>query len=129
MLKELGYGLDLARCAGGGDTQTLAYVSPKSGRAVSYAVAEPYKERLLELPAFLKPNGGPYDPEEIAKGLKMTAHFLEHRVFAHHTKGIPDPRLRFETRYAKYVADLKGFTIESHGQENDTEKDHRIENR
>ncbi len=101
LLKELGYGLDLARCAGGGDTQTLAYVSPKSGRAVSYAVAEPYKERLLELPAFLKPNGGPYDPEEIAKGLKMTAHFLEHRVFAHHTKGMPEARFRFEQRFMK----------------------------
>ncbi len=107
LLKELGFGLDLTRCAGGGDPQTLAYVSPNSGRAVSYAAAEPYKEKLLELPSFLKPNGGPLDSEEIAKGIKMTGHFMEHWVFAHHSKGVPDPRLRFEARYAKHVADSR----------------------
>lgn len=115
LLKELGFGLDLTRCAGGGDARTLAYVSPKSGRAVSYAAAEPYKDRLLELPSFLKPNGGPLDIEEIAKGIRMTGHFLEHWVFAQHTRGVPDPRLRFGARYAKHVADLQ----DSHGQKDD----------
>jgi DNA repair protein RecO (recombination protein O) len=98
-LKELGFGMDLTRCAGGGDAGALAYVSPKSGRAVSYMAGEPYKDKLLELPAFLKPNGGPADEVEICKGLKMTGYFLEHWAFAHHTKGVPDPRLRFEERY------------------------------
>ncbi len=115
LLKELGFGLDLTKCAGGGDDRALAYVSPRTGRAVSYAVAEPYKDKLLELPSFLKPNGGPLDPEEILKGIKMTGHFLTHWAFAHHTKGVPDPRLRFEARYAKYVADLK---------DSDGQKDH-----
>lgn len=128
LLKELGFGLDLKKCAGGGDPQTLAYVSPKSGRAVSYAAAEPYKDKLLELPSFLKPNGGPLDAEEIAKGLRMTGHFLEHWVFAHHTKGVSDARLRFETRYAKYVADLKGTPKENDGQEANSQSS-RIENR
>ena len=118
LLKELGYGLDLTRCAGGGDPQRLAYVSPKSGCAVSYAAGEPYKDKLLELPSFLKPNGGPLDDEEIMRGLLMTGHFLEHWVFAHHNKGVPDPRLRFEARYAKHVADLKG----TNGQEDDHQK-------
>lgn len=99
LLKELGFGIDLSRCAGGGDAKTLAYVSPKSGRAVSWAQAQPYKERLLELPGFLKPNGGAVDDEEIHKGLKMTGHFLEHWVFAHHSKGVPEARLRFEERH------------------------------
>jgi DNA repair protein RecO (recombination protein O) len=102
-LKELGFGLDLTRCAGGGDPQTLAYVSPKSGRAVSYAAGEPYKDRLLELPSFLKPNGGPLDDEEILKGLKMTGHFLEHWAFAHHSHGVPEARRVFEERFAKTV--------------------------
>jgi DNA repair protein RecO (recombination protein O) len=123
-LKELGFGLELTKCAGGGDSRTLAYVSPKSGRAVSYAAADPYKDKLLEMPSFLKPNGGPFDDEEIAKGLRMTGYFLEHWAFAHHTKGVPDPRLRFEGRYAKYVADSKGFD----GQEDNSEK-RRIEDR
>ena len=103
LLKELGYGLDLTRCAGGGDAKTLAYVSPKSGCAVSYAAGEPYKDKLLELPSFLKPNGGPLDEEEIQKGLTMTSYFLEHWVFAHHTKGVPEARLRFEERHRKMV--------------------------
>jgi len=101
LLKELGFGLELTKCAGGGDARTLAYVSPKSGRAVSYEAAGVYKERLLELPAFLKPNGGPLDSEEISKALKMTGHFLEHWVFNHHTKGVPEARLRFAERQYK----------------------------
>lgn len=125
LLKELGFGLDLTRCAGGGDSRTLAYVSPKSGRAVSYAVAEPYKDKLLELPAFLKPNGGPLDDAEILKGLMMTGYFLEHWVFAQHTRGVPDARLRLASRYAKYVADLQDSgDISGHGQE-DKHTNHR----
>lgn len=104
LLKELGFGLDLTRCAGGGDPQTLAYVSPKSGCAVSYAAGEPYKDKLLPLPSFLKPNGGPLDAEEIQKGLQMTGYFLEHWVFTHHTKGVPEARLRFEERQRKAAA-------------------------
>ncbi len=104
LLKELGFGLDLTRCAGGGDPKTLAYVSPKSGCAVSYAAGEPYKEKLLELPSFLKPNGGPLDDEEIAKGLQMTGYFLEHWVFTHHTKGVPEARSRFQERQKKAIA-------------------------
>lgn len=101
LLKELGFGLDLTRCAGGGDPQTLAYVSPKSGCAVSYVAGEPYKDKLLPLPSFLKPNGGPLDAEEIQKGLRMTGYFLEHWVYTHHTKGVPEARLRFEERQRK----------------------------
>lgn len=101
LLKELGFGLDFMRCAGGGSAQTLAYVSPKSGCAVSYEAGQPYKDKLLELPAFLKPNSGPADDEEISKGLKMTGYFLENWVFADHTKGVPEPRRVFEQRYGR----------------------------
>lgn len=104
LLKELGFGIDLTRCAGGGDPQTLAYVSPKSGRAVSYAAGEPYKDKLLPLPGFLKPNGGAVDEEAVALGLTMTGHFMEHWVFAHHTKGVPEARIRFQSRFEKSLA-------------------------
>ena len=53
LLEELGFGLDLTSCAASGATTELTYVSPKSGRAVSTAAGEPYKERLLALPHFL----------------------------------------------------------------------------
>lgn len=103
-LKELGFGLDFSRCATGGDAATLTYMSPKSGCAVSLAAGEPYKDKLLKLPEFLKP-GGIRESEnaEVLLGLKMTGHFLENWVFAHHSKGVPSPRLRFESLFAKTI--------------------------
>lgn len=103
-LKELGFGLELSKCAGGGDAGQLTHISPKSGRAVSAEKAEPYKDRLLELPDFLKPQGGPGAPEEVLKGLRMTGYFLEHWAFAHHTKGVPEARLRFAERFRKTIS-------------------------
>jgi DNA repair protein RecO (recombination protein O) len=100
-MRELGFGLELNKCAGGGDVSTLAYISPKSGRAVSQAQAEPYKDKLLPLPDFLKPGGSSIEPDEILLGLQMTGHFLEHWVFAQSTKGVPEPRLRFQARLEK----------------------------
>lgn len=99
LLKELGFSLKLDTCAGGGSADTLTYVSPKTGRAVSAEEGEPYKDRLLALPAFLKPQSGGGDEADILKGLKMTAYFLEHWVFVHHTKGVPESRLRFQERF------------------------------
>ena len=58
MLEELGFGLDLERCAATGSNDDLAYVSPKSGRAVSRSAGEPYRDRLLALPAFLLGRAG-----------------------------------------------------------------------
>ena len=57
LLAELGFGLDLDQCAATGATADLVYVSPKSGRAVSRVAGEPWRDRMLRLPAFLMPNG------------------------------------------------------------------------
>src|SRR4051794_38418819 len=64
MLAELGFGLDLESCAATGTGDDLAYVSPKSGRAVSRVAAEPWQDRLLRLPAFLGETSAP-SPEDI----------------------------------------------------------------
>ncbi len=104
LLKELGFSLDLSKCAGGGDDQALAYVSPKTGRAVSYSAGEPYKDKLLPLPGFLKPNGGPPDMEDIVTGLQLTQFFLEHWVFAHHSRGLPEARRRLGLRFGEAFA-------------------------
>jgi DNA repair protein RecO (recombination protein O) len=101
LLRELGFGLDFSRCVAGGDAATLAYISPKSGCAVSLKEGEPYRHKLLVLPEFLKPNGYRDTQEiDIIRGLEMTGHFLEHWVFAHATRGVPDARLRFYTSFA-----------------------------
>lgn len=98
-MRELGFGIDLGRCAGGGDPATLAYISPKSGCAVSLEKGEPYKDKLLPLPDFLKPGGGEMDDVQVMAGLRLTGYFLEHWVFAQHTKGIPEARVRFQERF------------------------------
>ena len=85
LLADLGFGLDLSRCAATGRADDLAYVSPKTGRAVSSAAAEPYRDRLLTLPQFLR-NGASSQPvpsPDILAGLSLTGFFLEQHVFAH----------------------------------------------
>ncbi|MCB1721325.1 MAG: DNA repair protein RecO [Alphaproteobacteria bacterium] len=101
LLKELGFSLDLTRCASGGGDMDLIYVSPKTGKAVSRSAGAPYKGKLLALASFLKPGGGEVGALEVMKGLEMTGHFLDTYVFAHHSRGLPDARLIFAQRFAK----------------------------
>ena len=75
ILSELGFGLDLSECAATRATTDLAFVSPKSGRAVSIAGAGDYADRLLPLPRFLL-DGGVAEWDEIFQGLRITDHFL-----------------------------------------------------
>jgi DNA repair protein RecO (recombination protein O) len=79
LLEEMGYGLDLTRCALTGSREDLAYVSPKSGRAVARGAAGEWADRLLPLPACLL-GQGPARGEEVAEGLHLTGYFLEHRL-------------------------------------------------
>lgn len=95
LLEELGFGLDLASCAATGQTSNLIYVSPRSGRAVSAQAGEPYKERLLVLPEFLR--GGPPGTVGIADvtaGFALTGHFLEARVLRPRDMDMPQTRSR-----------------------------------
>jgi DNA repair protein RecO (recombination protein O) len=75
LLAELGFGLDLDSCVVTGSNDDLVAVSPKSGRAVSAAEAEPYAGKLLPLPPFVRGGGGA-SWQEIAHGLDLTGHFL-----------------------------------------------------
>jgi DNA repair protein RecO (recombination protein O) len=95
LLEELGFGLDLSRCAATGTTTELAYVSPKSGRAVSAAAGEPFKERLLTLPRFLlgAPAGG-VTPEDLRAAFRLTGFFLDARVLRPREETLPEARLR-----------------------------------
>lgn len=79
LLEDLGFGLDLTRCAVTGARDDLAYVSPRSGRAVSRAGAGDWAERLLPLPACLL-GQGPATASDLAAGLRTTEHFLTHHL-------------------------------------------------
>lgn len=97
LLAELGYGLDLSACAATGRNDELAWVSPKSGRAVSLSAGEPYRDRLLPLPSFLL-DGGEAGPGEIEQGLALTGHFFARHVFAPHGRRLPAARTRLAAR-------------------------------
>ena len=93
LLAELGFGLDLSMCAASGATTDLIYVSPKSGRAVSAAAGENYKDKLLPLPQFLV-GKEVVEPRDIADGLRLTGYFLDRHVLAPLAKLLPDARVR-----------------------------------
>jgi DNA repair protein RecO (recombination protein O) len=97
LLAELGFGLDLERCAVSGTHDDLVAVSPKSGRAVSAAEAEPFAGRLLPLPRFVH-SGGQASWEEIAKGLSLTGHFLARDVLTDRAKPLGEARDRLVDR-------------------------------
>lgn len=95
LLGELGFGLDLTECAATGVTDDLAFVSPKTGRAVSTAAAAPYRDRLLPLPAFLHNDAAPRaSGAQIVDGLALTGFFLKHHVIGDERRPLPAARER-----------------------------------
>ena len=109
LLDAAGYQLDLDRCVASGETKNLAYVSPKSGGAVSHYYAGQFADRLLALPRFL---GGVACPaHDWVAGLDLTGHFLAKRVFAMHNADIPAARRRLadivDSRYKQATNDQK----------------------
>jgi len=98
LLAELGFGLDLSRCAASGSTKDLVAVSPRSGQAVSAAEAEPYGSRLLPFPAFLREERQARDWEEILDGLTLSGHFVERDLLIDRLLTISDSRRRLLDR-------------------------------
>ena len=103
LLAELGFGLDLDRCAVTGIMTDLAYVSPRTGRAVSRAAGLPYHDKLLTLPGFLW-RDEPADRAQIALGISLTEHFLVHHVFLPQGRTLPAARLRLAERLRQPAA-------------------------
>ena len=97
LLAELGFGLDLERCAVSGANDDLVAVSPRSGRAVSAAEAEPYAGKLLSLPAFLRDGGSPSWPE-VRQGFDLTGHFLRRDVLTDRSAALAEARSRLVDR-------------------------------
>jgi DNA repair protein RecO (recombination protein O) len=93
LLQDLGFGLDLSKCAATGSLDDLIYVSPRTGRAVSRDAGAPYKDRLLTLPPFMLGAQAGLAPGDVAAGLALTAHFLEAFVFNPLNRPLPPARL------------------------------------
>ena len=96
LLAELGFGLDLERCAATGAAADLAYVSPKSGRAVSRGAGAPWHDRLLPLPAFLiDEEPALASPSDLTDGFALTGFFLVRHVLEPRGLNLPEARERF----------------------------------
>lgn len=113
LLTELGFGLDLTSCAATGQTDDLIYVSPKSGRSVSREAGEPYRDKMLPLPPFLRESGRAGSAQEVADGLRLTGYFLDNQVYAVSGAELPDARKRFFQRLRKKAATQSGYPVET----------------
>jgi DNA repair protein RecO (recombination protein O) len=96
-LAELGFGLDLAACAATGARDDLIFVSPRSGRAVSRAAGEPYRDKLMRLPVFLRQEGLPPSPGDLVDAFVLTGFFLDRHAFAPRGLPLPEARAHFVT--------------------------------
>lgn len=108
LLGELGFGLDLSECAVTGGHDGLAFVSPRSGRAVSLAGAGEYRERLLPLPAFLAVGGQASGWDDIVAGLRITGHFLARDVLIDRQAGLLAARNRLVERLQRLTSPNPG---------------------
>lgn len=103
LLAELGFGLDLNRCAATGGTDDLAFVSPRSAAAVSREGAVGYEDRLLPLPPFVR-EGGEAGWADILDGLRLTGFFIERSVLTDRRVDVLAARARLVERLKRAVA-------------------------
>jgi DNA repair protein RecO (recombination protein O) len=95
LLSELGFGLDLEQCAATGASGDLAYVSPKSGRAVSRTAGEPWADKMLRLPEFLRRHDAIPSGHDLADGFALTGYFLTRHVLEARGLSLGDERAHF----------------------------------
>ncbi|MET3661332.1 DNA repair protein RecO [Aquamicrobium ahrensii] len=105
VLEELGYGLDLGQCAATGQRTDLAYVSPKSGRAVSREAGLPWHDRMLPLPAFLEQGQGFHaDAPALEEAFHLSFYFLNRHVYEPRGIEPPDARAGFLMALRRHFA-------------------------
>lgn len=103
LLAEFGFGLDLSECAATGVREHLAWVSPRTGRAVCANAGAPYADRLLPLPAFLAADA-PVTSAGVEDGFRLTGHFFAAHIAGLANKPMPEPRQRFVRAVVKAMA-------------------------
>ena len=99
LLSQMGYGLDLESCAVTGSREGLAYVSPRTGRAVSAQAAGDWAPRLLPLPRMLRKGAnGAVDPDA---ALDLAGHFLARALS---DAPLPDARARLQSWVTRHIS-------------------------
>jgi DNA repair protein RecO (recombination protein O) len=95
LLSEIGFGLDLERCVATGASGDLVFVSPKSGRAVSRLAGEPWADKMLRLPAFMRDRELVPTVPDLADGFALTGYFLARYVLEPRGLALSDERAHF----------------------------------
>lgn len=114
ILDELGFGLDLTECAATGVRDDLAYVSPKSGRAVSRAAGAPWRDKMLALPEFLHRGAAiRAAPADIEDAFRLTGFFFMRHVYEPRGLAEPEARSGFLGALRKALADKTPFNGET----------------
>jgi DNA repair protein RecO (recombination protein O) len=98
LLSAIGYGLDLSRCAVTGETENLAWVSPRTGRAATAEAGAPHADVLLRLPPFLVNPEAELESGDVADAFALAGYFLERRLFDQRGEGMPEARVRLIQR-------------------------------
>lgn len=104
LLAELGFGLSLDVCTVTGLADDLAFVSPKSGCAVSRSAAAGYEAKLFSLPALLL--GRRQDPSlaDVIDALAITGHFIARDILVGRARDLLETRMRLTDRLNRAVA-------------------------
>ncbi|MDI2090144.1 DNA repair protein RecO [Commensalibacter oyaizuii] len=92
LLAELGYGLDYTICQQYG-ANAAYYVSPKTGKVVTEAMAGEWKPRLFRMPSLFIDENDNGNAQDWYDGLLMTGYLLEKHVFSLKNKSLPNARL------------------------------------
>jgi DNA repair protein RecO (recombination protein O) len=98
LLSAIGYGLDLTRCAVTGETENLAWISPRTGRAATYEAGAPHADVLLKLPPFLINPEAELKSGDVADAFALAGYFLERRLFDQRGENMPEARARLIER-------------------------------
>ncbi|WP_274630682.1 DNA repair protein RecO [Arvimicrobium flavum] len=107
ILEDLGFGLDLLTCAATGTPDDLAYVSPKSGRAVSRAAGAPWHDKMLALPGFLRAGSGiRADRAALEDAFRLTGFFLDRSVYEPRGIAPPESRAAFLGALARHFSKI-----------------------
>lgn len=102
LLADLGFGLDVERCAATGSAEDLAFVSPRTGRAVSRLSGEPYRDRLLPLPGFVRDEAVTVVPAgDVLAGFRLAEHFLLRDLFGPRNLPLPTARAAYVEAVAR----------------------------
>lgn len=104
LLAELGFGLNLDACVATGISDDLAFVSPKSGGAVSTGAAAGYEGRLFRLPPFLRGRDTRPTMADVLDALAITGHFLDRDILDGRNRDLLAVRERLIDRLKRAVA-------------------------